>query len=593
MRSILVSVSACLLATLFTGVPVDAMEMIELPEGVSWWRQGGGGMATGPDGNLWVSGLSLDSSSTPGIGRITTDGVVTVFPVPDGYFWWPMHGPGYEGPDQGGGGGGIAAGADGALWFTGLGLYDGNGSNVAVVGRIATDGTMTMFPYPGLGWSPFSNGNIVAGPSGRLWFTGLTLPGTNLGAVASTGNGGSIHPLPDAGEWGMGAAGIAAGPDGNLWISGAGARILRLTPTGDFTEFPLPPGHSWFWNGAGIASGPDGNLWFSGIRFEPYPDTSGIGRITTDGVITVFPLPANHRWRTEGDAITSGPDGNLWFSGVSPDYPSPFGAPDDGARSIGRITPAGSVATFPLSPSLGWNGRGVNLGIVSGPDGNIWFSGVFGNERSWVGRMRLDAVANPCDDLEPCTADSGSLAEGCTSERAPIPENLCRKAEQSKLLFDHPTSSAPSSVRWLWRRGEAFDEVSLGSPGLDTTYALCIWDMVDAVPYLVGDVHVRPSADLWRDLGAKGWKYADRYASSEGAQKIQLKPGSDGSTLVKFSAGGPLLEFREPAEPGAHFQMEPDVVVQLVNSDGHCWTSRYLPADVTSGSGEPFQAHSR
>lgn len=55
---------------------------------------------------------------------------------------------------------------------------------------------------------------------------------------------------------------------------------------------------------------------------------------------------------------------------------------------------------------------------------------------------------------------------------------------------------------------------------------------------------------------------------------------------MKFSAGGPLLEFREPAEPGAHFQMKPDVVVQSVNSNGDCWTSRYLPADVTSGSGE-------
>ena len=51
--------------------------------------------------------------------------------------------------------------------------------------------------------------------------------------------------------------------------------------------------------------------------------------------------------------ITSGPDGNLWFTNDA---------------SIGRITPAGVVSVF--------TGTGISApqGIVSGADGSLWFT---------------------------------------------------------------------------------------------------------------------------------------------------------------------------------------------------------------------------
>ena len=54
-------------------------------------------------------------------------------------------------------------------------------------------------------------------------------------------------------------------------------------------------------------------------------------------------------------AIVSGPDGNLWFTNYTND-------------SIGRITPAGVVSNF--------TGAGISFprGIVAGPDGNLWFT---------------------------------------------------------------------------------------------------------------------------------------------------------------------------------------------------------------------------
>src|SRR2546428_13340694 len=53
-----------------------------------------------------------------------------------------------------------------------------------------------------------------------------------------------------------------------------------------------------------IVLGPDGNLWFT------EQNTSAVGRVTPDGVITEFPTP------TSGfpDDISAGPDGNVWFT---------------------------------------------------------------------------------------------------------------------------------------------------------------------------------------------------------------------------------------------------------------------------------------
>jgi virginiamycin B lyase len=53
----------------------------------------------------------------------------------------------------------IAAGPDGALWFT------ENNSNK--IGRVTTSGAITEYPVPSGG----STMGITAGPDGALWFT--------------------------------------------------------------------------------------------------------------------------------------------------------------------------------------------------------------------------------------------------------------------------------------------------------------------------------------------------------------------------------------------------------------------------------------
>src|SRR5438128_2358664 len=76
---------------------------------------------------------------------------------------------------------------------------------------------------------------------------------------------------------------------------------------GTITEFPVPTSSS---HPAGITAGPDGNLWFT------ESNANQIGRITTSGGFTEFPLPTTcgSSFGCEPIGITAGPDGNLWFT---------------------------------------------------------------------------------------------------------------------------------------------------------------------------------------------------------------------------------------------------------------------------------------
>src|SRR5213082_1244486 len=80
---------------------------------------------------------------------------------------------------------------------------------------------------------------------------------------------------------------------------------------GTITEFPTPTGSA---GPIGITSGPDGNLWFTA--------GNDIGRITTAGSVTAFPVPTAS---SGPQGIATGPDGNLWFT-------------ERDGNKIGRIT---------------------------------------------------------------------------------------------------------------------------------------------------------------------------------------------------------------------------------------------------------------
>ena len=231
---------------------------------------------------------------------------------------------------------------------------------------IAQQGTIREFAVSG---SPLG---ITEGPDGNIWFTDIGVQNSSSGQSTESGqigritkNGTSIEftiPTPNCLPHG-----ITAGPDGNLWFTEIQAnKIGRVTVDGDFAEFPLPNPDS---QPHDITSGPDGNLWFTEINADT------IGRITRDGVITEYALPTAGQQPVSGGtgsglpatsvsqpySITVGPDRNLWFTEVN-------------ANKIGRITTKGVITEFPLATA-----NSQPNDIVAGPDGNLWFAESAGN----------------------------------------------------------------------------------------------------------------------------------------------------------------------------------------------------------------------
>jgi streptogramin lyase len=272
------------------------------------------GIAAGADGNLWFTEYTANN-----IGRITPSGTVTEFPVTT-----PK-----SAPRQ------IAAGPDGNLWFT---EFSAN-----KIGKITTSGVITEYPIPTASSGPRG---IIAGPDGNIWFTEF-----NAGKIAKITTSGVVteYTIPTTGS---GPRGIEPGPDGNLWFTeNTGNKIGRITTAGVITEYTT--GLLTGSQPARIRVGPNGNLWFTENI------GNNIGEITTSGVISEFNIPTSS---SAPVGITPSPDGNLWFT-------------ENGGNKIGEITTSGSITEFTV-PTTGAGPQD----IVTGPNGNLWFTEQTGNQ---------------------------------------------------------------------------------------------------------------------------------------------------------------------------------------------------------------------
>lgn len=240
------------------------------------------GIVAGPNGALWFTEFSTNK-----IGRMTTAGVLTEYPVTGRV------------PEV------ITAAPDGALWFT---EFDGIN-----VGRITTSRVFTEFPVP----TADNHAGITQGPDGALWFTENS---NNKIAHINMAGGVVEYAIPTPESF---PNGITSGSDGALWFSEYGAnKIRRISIAGVLTEYSLPASSG----PTGITAGPDGTLWFTEYAGNK------IGRITTAGIITEYPVPAAF---SRPSGIVAGPDGALWFT----EY--------DG-NQIGRISTSGVITEYPL-----------------------------------------------------------------------------------------------------------------------------------------------------------------------------------------------------------------------------------------------------
>jgi streptogramin lyase len=323
-------------ALLFAGAVLGGGSAVAHPAGPA--LEGPGGIAAGPDGNMWFTEFGHCNGWCPTggarIGRITPAGLITEFS---------------KGISPRGGPSDIAEGSDGNMWFTER--FGGR------IGRITPTGVVAEFSK-GISVDAVL-GDIAPGPDGNLWFT-EDLEGSRIGRITPTGlitefsKGITPHSDP---------SGIAAGPDGNMWFIGQ-SKIGRITPGGAITEFAKG-------GGIGIAAGPDGNMWFTG---------DGIGRIGVSGMTTRFSKGMSPNSSHGPTGIATGPDGNMWFT----DAPWSEDAGPNDAR-IGRITPDGIITEY----SNGIIGDSAPEGIAAGPDGNMWFTESNGNR---IGRITMNGV---------------------------------------------------------------------------------------------------------------------------------------------------------------------------------------------------------
>ncbi len=189
-----------------------------------------GPIAKGADGNLWFT----DAGPTPAIGRISTAGQITEFPLHLGAHQHPLD---------------IAAGPDGNLWFT---VHAGNSfafgpTPTGAIGRITPAGDVKLFTI-GLPISadPF---DIAAGPDGALWFTDSSDIAAGIGRITT---GGQVTEIDGALAFAADSdpAGVSTGPDGNVWVTndgddetyahGVGVEIDRVDSAGASATLTQP-----------------------------------------------------------------------------------------------------------------------------------------------------------------------------------------------------------------------------------------------------------------------------------------------------------------------------------------------------------------
>jgi virginiamycin B lyase len=218
------------------------------------------GITVGPDGALWFTYYSA-----PKIGRISTSGAFSEYPIPSGT-----------------GAIDIAAGSDGNLWYTGVGNQK--------IGRITPGGTVTEFATGGL-----NGGFITPGPTGsdRLY---VSFFGTNkVGFITTTGNVNTITLGADVTQpWYIRTVGNV------VWFieqKAGSTAVARLIADTTVQETVLPAS-----NPTNITPGEAGAFYIM-----DYGASKVLAMSSAGAVANTYSLPA------AAIAGTLAPDGNLWL----------------------------------------------------------------------------------------------------------------------------------------------------------------------------------------------------------------------------------------------------------------------------------------
>ena len=191
----------------------------------------------------------------------------------------------------------------------------------------------------------------------------------------------------------------------------------------------------------------------------------------------------------------------------------------------------------------------------------------------------LPGVPLSCDDGDLCTQDLCSPSSGCQATSGPA--SVCLTAPRAKIDLQDKPDDAADKLTWKWQKGEETLFTDFGQPNTSTKYALCVYDGESGAPVLEAKL-VAPAGVNWSAAGNNGLKYRDKSGLSDGLTNILLKAGMEGKAKVQVKAKGLNLPMPIPEGPSAFFQQNPSVIVQLINSNGLCWTTEFTPPAATS-----------
>lgn len=177
---------------------------------------------------------------------------------------------------------------------------------------------------------------LANGPGRSIWYT--EFEGSSIGKMTTAGVTTASYTAPNEAQ----LEGIAVSHSRKrIWTGGYGGTMVMITAGGTQLDFPIAGAHI-----SAVILGPDKNMWFTDYGNDK------IGRITANGAVTEFALPAGS---IPSDMVV-GPDGNFWIV-------------DEGLNKILKESPSGVTLASYGSATLE-----VPINIVAAPDGNLYFS---------------------------------------------------------------------------------------------------------------------------------------------------------------------------------------------------------------------------
>jgi hypothetical protein len=195
--------------------------------------------------------------------------------------------------------------------------------------------------------------------------------------------------------------GIVACNDREVWLAPGGTGstdVVRLRLDGNarvYRRKGVSPNR--------LACGPKGTIWFTALHAPTKRDGNGylqIGRISSAGKLYLFRLPTSGRGpRPSSGPIVQAAGGDaMWF-----------GAHVRDGNFRGRITPAGQIKVWRISPKIANPNRDRVTCMAVGPDRNIWL----GFSRAGIARIgdfgKIEKVPRTAGDCSMIADFRGNL----------------------------------------------------------------------------------------------------------------------------------------------------------------------------------------